>query len=219
METIIIESEDGSNTLYVPELKEYYHSIHGAISESRHVFIERGLQAHSGTDIHILEVGFGTGLNAILTFIEAEKKDITIRYTAIELYPLEEEVTSKLNYPKLIGEKYGKTSFSLHQAKWGEWEQISPFFNLKKINVNLVDFLPEDRYDVVYFDAFAPNIQPELWSENVLSKICDSINPKGILVTYSSKGQVRRTLKKFGLKVEKIPGPKGKREMIRAHKP
>lgn len=218
METTIILSEDGSHTLHVPSLHENYHSIHGAIAESMHVFISNGLNSVNKKEIKILEIGFGTGLNALLSMTEAQKKERRIEYSGIELYPLAMETILKLNYPKLIKNAKERDFHLMHTCEWEIPVKISKEFILRKIRADVCSYKFQGSYDLVYFDAFAPAIQPELWEEKIFYGISDVMSSGAILVTYSAKGQVRRTLEKLGLKVERLPGPKGKREMIRAIK-
>jgi tRNA U34 5-methylaminomethyl-2-thiouridine-forming methyltransferase MnmC len=220
MELKIVMTEDGSHTLAVSALDEHYHSIHGASSESLHVFIDAGLKKvlQDKTQINILEIGFGTGLNALLTFQELSVKNIFCEYTGIELYPVPEEIYSALNYPEILSIP-SKTFYSLHQCEWNKKINISDFFILQKIRTSAVDMqLIESYYDLVYFDAFGPDKQPEIWSEEIFKKISDSMKTGGILTTYSTKGSVKRILKKTGFTIEKLPGPKGKREILRAIK-
>ncbi|HKK09398.1 MAG TPA: tRNA (5-methylaminomethyl-2-thiouridine)(34)-methyltransferase MnmD [Bacteroidales bacterium] len=219
----LIVTEDGSHTLYLEDLGEHYHSTHGAIQESQHVFIESGLrQAISKkAPIKVLEVGFGTGLNALLTLSEAVSSKKKIQYVSIEPYPLKEEIYKNLNYGKLIEMKDADTYFQkMHQCNWNFPFYFTDYFILNKINSKLEDaqFQPE-AFDLVFFDAFAPGKQPEVWSEENFAKIFAAMNPGGILTTYSSQGQVKRTLIAAGFEIEKIPGPKGKREILRAIKP
>jgi tRNA U34 5-methylaminomethyl-2-thiouridine-forming methyltransferase MnmC len=218
----LIITGDGSNTLYVPELDEHYHSTFGAINESLLVFIESGFQkaVKSFDEIQVLEIGFGTGLNALLTWMEAERIPIKVNYVAIEPYPLDEKIWSVLNYPDCFCTfSYREIYCRLHEMDWERDERISPFFSICKIRSRLEDYLPEpDKFNLVYFDAFGPDVQPELWTEEIFRKIFLSMKNKGILVTYSVKGSVRRALKNSGFSVEKLPGPAGKREITRAIK-
>ncbi len=216
----IIITGDGSPTIFVPELKEHYHSVYGAVQESKHVFIEAGLNAISKNNLRIFEVGYGTGLNAFLTLQESLKKDLSIVYYAIELYPLEPEITDQLKFNDFLLLSPAETNLynNMLKAAWDQEIQITPGFTLKKINHDILSSEIDFRYDLVYFDAFAPDVQPELWDKPVFQKIYNQLNYDGILVTYCVKGQVRRTLKETGFKVEKLPGPPGKREMIRAVK-
>ncbi len=228
METSLIKTEDGSHSLYVKELNEHYHSIHGAIQESKHVFINAGLQqsiSKSPSSISILEIGLGTGLNALLTFIESQKNIRTIHYTALEAFPIGIELVKELNYPELLAtcELNNEASLrsvfnTLHSCEWQKEIAISENFIFQKIKNTLQKAEFINTYDLIYFDAFGPPVQPEMWTEELFSKIFSATNSNGILVTYCAKGEVKRTLKKVGFTVESIPGPPGKREMIRGNK-
>lgn len=214
----LIETGDGSHSLYVPDLKEQYHSRHGAIQESLHVFIAMGLQARQEEELSILEIGFGTGLNAWLTGQHCGGKKIN--YFGIEAYPLSEEEAASLNYKDQIE---GNESFFtwLHQSPW-EVNSSSPYhssFHLHKKKSRFQDFELDKSIDLIYFDAFAPDKQPELWTDDIFEKMFRLCAPGGNLVTYSAKGEVRRTMIRAGFQVEKLPGPPGKREMLRAVKP
>ncbi|MCH7409733.1 tRNA (5-methylaminomethyl-2-thiouridine)(34)-methyltransferase MnmD [Belliella sp. DSM 111904] len=220
----IITTEDGSHSLFLPELNETYHSFHGAYRESIHVFMLYGLETwemrHPGAKpIRIFEVGFGTGLNAWLALVWAEQNKIPVLYHTIEPYPLEESVYSQLNYtdidPMIM---HFKPYFNaLHEASWNEGVVVSEFFNMKKEQTTLQDVALYPA-DVVFFDAFAPNKQPELWSKEMLDKVVDSMNPEGVFTTYCAMGQLKRDLKSLGMEVETLPGPPGKKEMTRAVK-
>lgn len=219
----IIITEDGSHTLYIPSLKEHYHSTFGAIAESRHVFIEAGLRQvlkNNTAEINILEVGFGTGLNALLTILEARRKGYVVNYTGLEAFPLEQQIWRKLNYPGQIRDEKAEEIFHLlHQSNWNTEKEIIPGFFITKVERGLEDFQASGmQYNLIYFDAFAPDVQPELWTDEIFRKISGMTAKDGILVTYSCKGSVRRALKAAGFEVEKIPGPKGKREMVRGVK-
>ncbi len=220
MDLSLITTKDGSHTLFIPRMGEYYHSHYGAISESRHIFIECGFNVlkDKKDSISIFEAGFGTGLNTLLTFIESKKSRLEIYYTAIELYPLKKEIWQKLNYCHFLGEN---DFFSrIHMCKWNKQIECSSGFFLHKIQVDLTNTqLPENNFDIVYFDAFAPSYQPELWEKEIFNMIINSLKPGGLLTTYSSKGSVKRVLKECGFEVFKLPGPEGKREIIRARKP
>jgi len=213
-------TEDGSHTLIVPELNEHYHSVHGAINESKHIFIEAGLKyaLPKKEKINILEIGFGTGLNALLTFIELLKLNIHCEYTSIEAFPLEEKIFTQMNYSKLL-DVQEEIFLSLHKAEWNKKVNITDIFELNKIYNKVQEIkLAENNFDVVYFDAFAPDIQPEVWSEEVFRNIFFSMNDNAVMTTYSTKGTIKRILKNIGFKIEKLPGPKGKREILRAIK-
>lgn len=244
MKRIIEQTEDGSATLFVPELNEHYHSVKGALTESRHIFIDMGLKAASATRPHILEIGFGTGLNALLTLEAAEAERRHIYYTGIELYPLAWEEVEILRYS-------GNPLFkALHEAPWEEDADITPHFTLHKMQADARELKVErgelkvamqqdsavnfqvstvnsqlstlnfpPSFDVIYFDAFAPEKQPEMWDEQIFRALYASMNRNGVLTTYCAKGSVRRMLQAVGFKVERLPGPPGgKREILRASK-
>jgi len=209
-------TEDGSHTLFSERFGEHYHSFHGAIQESKHVFINAGLEDTSSTDLSILEIGFGSGLNALLSLIYGEENNLQIRYSAVELYPLKSAVIQGINYPDILG--FAEEYRLLHDGPWGESYNITGNFNLKKLEDNLATMNFKDLYDLVYYDAFSPDIQPELWQTCIFEKVAKACNPGAVLTTYSAKGAVRRALQATGFEVERLPGPRGKREMIRAKK-
>lgn len=217
----IIVTEDGSHSLRVPELNETYHSSHGAIQESNHVFIKYGLhhwmEVHSKKKLEIFEVGFGTGLNAYLTALEAKKHGLNIECHCIELYPIDINVANQLNYPTQLGND-SELFYLLHEASWEDNVRINEHFTLRKMKVSLLDYTFKDSYDIIYFDAFAPSKQSELWEYPIIEKCYKALNKKGIFVTYSAKGQLKRDLKTAGFNVETLPGPPGKFEMVRAIK-
>jgi tRNA U34 5-methylaminomethyl-2-thiouridine-forming methyltransferase MnmC len=214
----LVITKDGSHSIYVHELDEHYHSVHGAITESRHVFIEAGLKQFMNRQIRILEMGFGTGLNALLTLAEANQSDISIYYTGIEKYPLEKTITESLNFESLTDHTVTGMLKLIHDSPWHQEVLIKPGFILKKLQCDMHEMELIDEFDLVYFDAFAPEKQPELWTKDLFSKIFLSMKSNSILTTYSSKGMVRRNLEAAGFRVEKIPGPSGKREITRAYK-
>lgn len=218
MEIEIKITKDNSHTLFVPELNETYHSRHGAIQESKHVFIAAGLGCFSTEKISVLEVGFGTGLNALLSYLYAKNNKINIDYSSVELYPLKQEIIEQLNYTENIEGVSQEIFFNLHKCKWEEENKISNFFKLTKLNTSILNELNLNGFDVVFFDAFGPEVQPEMWSKFIFEKMYDSLKEKGILVTYCAKGSVKRTLKEVGFAIENLPGPPGKREMTRATK-
>lgn len=212
-------TRDGSSTLYVERFDEHYHSIHGALQESMHVFIRNGLeyklQTHSS--ISVLEVGFGTGLNALLTYLYSQHAHV--HYTGIEAYPLSSDQLAWLNYPSMLEQEGVKEAFyQLHQLSWNEKHQIDFRFEFTKYEILLQDYQPAQLFDLIYFDAFAPDSQPELWTLDIFRQMFRNCEHDGILVTYSAKGNVRRAMISAGFQVEKLPGPPGKREMIRAVK-
>lgn len=230
LERKIIPTEDGSVTIFIPEWNESYHSKHGAVQEAFHVFIRNGLDFLNGkNEISILEIGFGTGLNALITLTETFGKNQMINYTGIEKYPVSKEEISLLNYPASLKEFHPKIELELTDiqylydelmtAEWDELVEINFNFKLKKIQADFLEFnYPENKFDLVYFDAFGARVQPELWTEELFEKIYKSMKTDAVFTTYSAKGSVRRALKSVGLKVEKRPGPPGKREMLIAKK-
>ncbi len=220
MKQQLVKTEDGSHTLFVPELDEHYHSVHGAIQESLHVFIHAGLNTINSDKIRILEIGFGTGLNALLTWKYCVENDKTVSYHTLELYPLEEPVWSELNYPHHISEAAIPIFKKLHASPWNKETAITGTFILKKKHADLTSypFTPENQYDLIYFDAFAPNKQEEMWSDKIFNKIVNQMAPGGVFVTYCAKGVVRRALQTAGLTMERIPGPPGKTQMLRGRK-
>jgi tRNA U34 5-methylaminomethyl-2-thiouridine-forming methyltransferase MnmC len=218
----IVITGDDSNTLFVPELNEHYHSTHGALTESLHVFIRSGLECFAGREeISIFEAGFGTGLNAFLTALSARRLGLKVRYFTLEKYPVDPQMVKLLNYPDLLkdAEDAAEVLFSaIHDAKWETMVEINPFFHLKKMNRDLCGYIPDTLYDLVYFDAFAPDKQPEMWTLEIMQRIVLAMKPGGIFTTYCVKGSVKRVLKECGLNVEKLPGPPGKREILRGRK-
>jgi len=217
-----ITTGDGSATLFVPALNETYHSRHGALAESRHVFIEAGLKAaflKFGTRLNVLEVGFGTGLNALLTLQEARKHGIELWYTALELNPLSPDLLDGLDYARASGHPDDEAIFRrMHDIPFNVAGEVAEMFVLEKRMVDVREFSDSPyRYHLVYFDAFAPKVQPELWTPEVFKRLHDVMAPDGVLVTYSCKSDVRRCLEESGFRTEKIPGPPGKREMLRAY--
>jgi len=218
----IIQTEDGSVTIFIPELNECYHSIHGAVNESNHIFIEAGLKfvLKNQTSINILEVGFGTGLNAFLTAVNCRDLAYTIYYIGVEPFPLVIEEIEKLNYAEVCGNKENADYLKkIHLLPWEEQGWIGDNFSLLKRKKKIEEAsLPDNVFDLVYFDAFAPSVQPELWKQSIFEKLFNSMKSGGVLVTYSSKGDVKRALKACGFQIEKLPGPKGKREFCRGVK-
>jgi tRNA U34 5-methylaminomethyl-2-thiouridine-forming methyltransferase MnmC len=190
------------------------------VQESMHVFIEAGLGAvlpfFNQQEISVFEMGFGTGLNAFLTALVAQEQQVSVFYTSVEAFPLTAKEASSLNYSDALGS--GDLFQTLHQCGWNEAVPVNEFFTIEKLQTELAAFFPSRQYDLVYYDAFAPSAQPELWTEEVFKKLYSMLNANGVLVTYCSKGDVRRALLAAGFRVEKIPGPPGKREMLRAKK-
>lgn len=220
----ISPTEDGSLTLYNPTVGEHYHSVHGAMQESRHIFIEMGLhqrlKGKIDEGLHILEVGFGTGLNALLTLTERKAKDIPIHYTSLELYPITEDIYTQLSYTLPTTAHSDVLLQSLHQAKWDTPCTLPeyPNFTLDKRHIALQAYTAERAIDLIYFDAFSPDAQEELWSEDIFRKLYECSRQGAVLTTYCAKGEVRRRLQRAGWQVERLPGPPGKREMLRASK-
>lgn len=213
---------DGSHTLFVPGLNENYHSGHGAYTESMHVFIEHGLKhvIQKSDTIHLFEIGFGTGLNAILTYQFIQSYRTQVKYCGIELNPVSSDIIIQLNYSKLWNDpEIDRVFKQMHEVEWNKsylWQSI---FGFEKIHGSVLAFkFPVNQYHLIYFDAFAPDKQPELWTLQILQSMYESLQPGGILVTYCAKGQFKRDLKSAGFLVETLPGPPGKREMVRAIK-
>jgi len=218
LKTELVESGDGSHTLKVAELKEHYHSHKGALQESLYVFLEKGLrQFDQASEVSILEVGFGTGLNALLTALDQNRP--TIEYVSLETYPLPWDVVSQLNYPDIVGDSRAETVFSdMHHAEWNSEYRLLDGFVIRKMQSSLQDFSSDLRFDLVYYDAFAPHAQPEMWEPSIWEKLFGMMKSGSVLVTYCAKGQVRRDMQAAGFTVERLEGPPGKREMIRARK-
>lgn len=220
--TILQTTEDGSHTLFVPDLNEHYHSTHGALQESMIVFIQNGLLhiPECIKEINVLEVGFGTGLNALLTVLESKKQRRKINYIAIEPEPVDEGMLKNLNYASIIGSTEAAGYYKkIHEAGWVYPTFLSDYFIISKIQSKLQDVaLRDEQFHLVYFDAFGPDVQPELWTELIFAQLYKCLKPDGILVTYSCKGTVKRALKTAGFTIEKLPGPIGKREVLRASK-
>ena len=211
-------TSDGSHTLYMPDMDEHYHSVNGAIQESEHVFIEAGFHRLPKKEIRVLEIGFGTGLNAFLTLLDSMQADRHITYYSMELYPLDIALVQNLNYGKVLCAGEEDLFMALHEAPWNQSASITPNFTLHKMKGDCNQAELPEEIDLVYFDAFAPDKQPEMWNQELFNKLYFRMNEGGILTTYCAKGAVRRTMKESGFSVERIPGPPGKREMLRATK-
>ncbi|GAB3951379.1 tRNA (5-methylaminomethyl-2-thiouridine)(34)-methyltransferase MnmD [Spirosoma harenae] len=216
----LIVTADGSHTAINQILDKTYHSIHGAYQESQRVYIELGLLAafekFKDAELHVFEMGFGTGLNALLTAHEAIKHQRRVFYTAIEAYPMYLDDAHQLNYDEQLGTNYLK---SLHESPWNQPVVINPYFTITKLNGHLQDYTPTEPFHLIYYDAFAPTAQPELWTAEIFEKIARLLLPNGILTTYCSKSYVQKNLRSAGLIVEKHPGPPHKRDILRALKP
>ena len=219
MKREIVKTSDGSTTIFLREMDETYHSTHGAIQEAEHIFIKNGLlpiQAGTNSSISIFEMGFGTGLNTLLTAISATS---SIQYTGIEAFPVEAELIKKLNYTELIGQEHNALYQAIIVSGWGEKIEITAQFYLTKVEQKIQDYvMSKNEYDLIYFDAFGPRAQAEMWDLEILKKMAEGLKPNGVLVTYCAMGQFKRDLKSLGLSVEALPGPPGKREMTLARK-
>ncbi len=219
MKRKIITTADGSKTIHIEDWNEQYHSKHGAIQEAYHVFIKNGLHLFENQNVSILEIGFGTGLNAIITYLEAAKKKLNVDYVGVEGYPVSIEELSHLNYVDQLDEKELKGVFEkMHASNWGDMISISEIFSLQKQQKDFQEISDEEVFDLIYFDAFGARVQPELWTVCVFEKMYNALKKDSYLVTYSAKGSVRRAMQEVGFSVERLPGPPGKREMLRAKK-
>ena len=222
MKRSIITTSDGSKTIQIEDWDEQYHSIHGAIQESQHVFIKTGLayflNLFNPTHLNILEIGFGTGLNAFLTVLESEKKEIKILYEGVEAYPVLAEELSQLNYASLISPEKQTLFNALHGVSWEGMHPITSNFSLKKRQQFFSDIKDINAFDLIYFDAFGARVQPDLWTESIFKRMFKALHTNGVLVTYAAKGSVRRAMQSVGFEVERLEGPPGKREMLRATK-
>ncbi len=223
MKRKIITTEDGSSTIHLVAWNEQYHSTHGAIQEANHVYIKTGLhhlqQTFNPVQIHILEIGFGTGLNTFITYLEAEKHNLTVNYHGVEAYPVLPEEIAQLNYISELKAEHKATIFNeMHQCEWEKEMVLSENFTLTKRQQLFDQITDQEKFNLIYFDAFGARVQPELWTVSIFQKMYDALQNKSVLVTYAAKGSVRRALQEVGFKVERLPGPPGKREMLRATK-
>lgn len=218
MERKLIRTEDGSHTIYVPELGEHYHSIHGAVTESAHIYIDAAFCFSSKNPVRVLEFGMGTGMNVLLTCISAERGHREVYYHTIEKYPVTAAEYQLLNLSDLPHCSDPQAFTRVHEAPWNSLSKLSETFTIYKELCDFREASPVGIYDVIYFDAFAPEVQPALWSEAIFKKIYNLSAPGAVLTTYSSKGTVRRHLQSVGFTIDKLPGPPGKREFIRAVK-
>jgi|TARA_B000000475_G_C16003825_1_gene450015 tRNA U34 5-methylaminomethyl-2-thiouridine-forming methyltransferase MnmC len=218
----IITTSDGSKTIQIEGWNEQYHSIHGALQEAKHVYINAGLKTFlerqpKQNALTVLEIGFGTGLNALLTALESLNISQEICYHGIEAYPVEAEELQALGYHTLIGSDPSIFQ-NIHNCSWHETHKILPHFSIVKRQAFFSDIAEVNAFDVIYFDAFGPRVQPNLWIESIFKKMYEALRPNGLLVTYCAKGSVRRCMQAVGFEVERLPGPPGKREMLRAIK-
>jgi len=219
MKREIIITDDGSTTIRIPDWDENYHSTHGAIQEAKHVFIKNGLDLFQNQDsISILEIGFGTGLNAFITFLETINKE-KVNYVGVEAYPISQEEIAQMNYvSELDSEMYQEIFDKMHSCDWEKQETISENFHLTKRKQFFQDIEDKNQFDLIYFDAFGFPLQPELWSEVIFKKMYDALLPKGTLVTYACRSSIKNAMLSVGFSIEKLPGAPGKREMLRATK-
>lgn len=231
MKREIITTADGSKTIQIVDWNEQYHSKHGAVNEAIHVFIKQGLyhfikenehlendMLNQKTKISILEIGFGTGLNAFITCHEASQNKFNIDYVGVEAYPVDSKEIELLNYPQKIKDSNSEVFNRLHEVSWNEKNRITPCFFLTKRKHYFLDIKDENAFNIIYFDAFGSRVQPELWTEAIFKIMYKALKKGGVLVTYSAKGSVRRIMQTIGFKVERIQGPPGKRHMLRATK-
>lgn len=216
MKREILITSDGSTTIHLPDLDEQYHSKNGSINETYHVFINSGLKAVSSSKVSILEIGFGTGLNCFITYLESKRK---IDYVGVEAYPVTPEEVEKMNFISVLNAEKESDAFKkIHTVSWDKKHQITDDFSLTKRKQFFQDIEDENVFNLIYFDAFGARVQPELWTEEIFKKMFTALKEEGVLVTYSAKGSVRRALQTVGFKVERLDGPPGKREMLRATK-
>ncbi len=219
MKREILTTQDGSTTIYLPEWNESYHSKHGAIQEAYHVFIKNGLSLFIGKSVSILEIGFGTGLNAFITYLESEKSNQNIEYIGVEAYPINLDEVLQMNYVSELNVSDKIDVFNaMHQAEWGEKLLLSNNYTLTKRNQFFQDISDVNQFDLIYFDAFGFRVQPELWSYEIFKKMFLSLKEGGILVTYACRSSIKRAMLDCGFVVEKLPGAPGKREMLRGIK-
>lgn len=219
MEREIIRTKDGSTTIHIKDWDECYHSKHGAIQEAQHVFIKNGLALYQNQSVSILEIGFGTGLNAFITYLESKKLGLEINYVGVEAYPVSISELSAMNYVSELNADDKNAIFNLfHESNWEEKVIIDPFFTITKRQQFFEEITDCEQYDLIYFDAFGYRVQPDLWSTSIFKKMHTALRPGGKLVTYAARGVVKRSMIEVGFTVEKLPGPPGKREMFRATK-
>lgn len=220
MERKIIKTSDGSSSVYLPEWDENYHSKHGAIQEAYHVFIKNGLDLfEDGSRLSILEMGYGTGLNCFISYLEAVKRKVKVDYIGLEGYPLDVDIIKNLNHlEQLHAEEATEVYSRIISSKWGKKVEIDQSFKLTKLEIMFEDFEEHQIANLIYFDAFGARVQPELWTETMFKKMYEALVGGGVLVTYAAKGSVRRAMQAVGFEVERLPGPPGKREMLRGRK-
>ena len=219
MKREIIQTQDGSTTIHLPEWEESYHSKHGAIQEAYHVFIKSGLELFPNKSISVLEIGFGTGLNAFITYLEAKKSQQIINYVGVEAYPVLEEEAVLMNYVGELQAQEEQGVFTgMHQSTWEEKHVLATNFNFTKRQQFFQDITDVNQFDLIYFDAFGFKVQPELWSLEIFQKMYLALKTGGVLVTYACRSSIKNAMLESGFTVEKLPGAPGKREMLRATK-
>lgn len=222
MKRRITITADGSKTIYIEDWNEHYHSKHGAIQEARHVFIEHGfnhvISQQQLQGLKLLEIGFGTGLNAYLTYLEARDQGVLVDYEGIEAYPITPDELQQLNYTELTSSQHVAIFNKMHSSSWNSKQILDEWFLLTKRQLLFKELHYTSEFDLIYFDAFGSRVQPELWEKSMFKIMYDALKPMGVLVTYSAKGQVRRGMTELGFTVERLQGPPGKRHMLRATK-
>ena len=218
MKREVIQTKDGSTTFYLPELNETYHSKNGAIQEAYHVFIKNGFSLFERKPISILEIGFGTGLNAFITNLESQKNNQIVDYVGVEAYPVSMDEAFAMNYVNQIDASKTDEFQKIHQMDWETLIQVNPTFQLTKRKQFFQDIADVEVFDLIYFDAFGYDVQPELWSDEIFLKMFNALKPGGILVTYACRTVIKKAMISAGFKIEKLPGAPGKREMLRASK-
>jgi tRNA U34 5-methylaminomethyl-2-thiouridine-forming methyltransferase MnmC len=215
----IIQTRDGSTTIHIEEWDECYHSRFGAIQEALHVFIKNGLSLFENDPVSILEIGFGTGLNVLVTFLESQKSNQIIDYVGVEAYPVSAEEAALMNYVAELNAENERPIFEkMHQCNWEEKNNLRDDFSLTKRKQFFADIDDVEKFDLIYFDAFGYDVQPELWSTEIFKKMYNALKPNGVLVTYAARSVIKRSMIEVGFTVEKLPGAPGKREMFRARK-
>ena len=217
MKNKLVITNDGSHSIFNSKINECYHSKHGSIVEAEHVFIKHGLSAVNKTKLNILEVGFGTGLNALLTYQKTSQRSINVNYHTIETHPIEEKIYKQLNFTDLIGLEQ-EDLLKIHNCSWDVEHVISPYFKIKKNHTALEKYNTDIRFDIIYFDAFSPDKQEELWTKKIFENMYKILKNDGFLVTYCAKGIVKRTMKSVGFEVVVLDGPPGKRQMTRCNR-
>lgn len=220
MKRKVVITKDGSKTIHLEEWNESYHSTHGAIQEAQHVYLNSGFKKVALKELSVLEFGFGTGLNALMTYLEAIKEQKKVAYTTLEAYPVGSKELLQLDYVASLKNSFAEETFQLmHSSPWDVSIRLSDNFTFEKRKIDFRNLQDKSKYDLVFYDAFGPRVQPELWTQEMFLKVFSAMKEAGVLVTYSCKGSVRRAMIAAGFTVEKIPGPPGKREMLRAIKP